>query len=195
MTSFGGTVKRYEVCPDPDLMKRYGIALPQLQNAIAGSNNNVGGDYVIRGPTAQVVRSLGLLGGGQDPVDHVLGMNDPIKARNHLRTEEQRRTREIRDIGLASTNNVSVHVGDVVEGGRDSPDYGLGNKGVVVGNQTRLGKVTLDRPQKDAEGREIRRNGQRVWESTKTSCRGSFCCAKASTRFPRCATWPRRSRS
>ncbi len=184
VTSFGGTVKRYEVCPDPDLMKRYGIALPQLQNAIAGSNNNVGGDYVIRGPTAQVVRSLGLLGGGQDPVDQVLGMNDPIKARNHLRTEEQRRTREIRDIGLASTNNVSVHVGDVVEGGREAPDYGLGDKGVVVGNQTRLGKVTLDRPQKDADGREIRRNGQRVWGSDEDAVQGIVLLRKDEHSLP-----------
>ena len=52
VTSFGGTVKRYEVCPDPRLMKQFGVTLPQLQTAIAGSNNNVGGDYVIRGPTA-----------------------------------------------------------------------------------------------------------------------------------------------
>jgi cobalt-zinc-cadmium resistance protein CzcA len=165
VSSFGGTVKRYEVRPDPDLMKRYGITLPLLQNAIAGSNNNVGGDYVIRGPSAQVVRSLGLLGGGQDPVEKVLGMKDPIHARNYLRTEEERRTREIREIGLASTNNVAVHVGDVVEGGRVSPGYDMGNKGVVVGNQTRLGKVTLDRPQKDEKGRELRENGERVWES------------------------------
>ena len=49
VTSFGGTVKRYEIQPDPDLMKRYGITLPQLQNAIAGSNDNVGGDYVVAG--------------------------------------------------------------------------------------------------------------------------------------------------
>ena len=59
VASFGGTVKRYEIQPDPDLLKRYGITLTQLQNAISGSNANVGGDYVRLGPAVQVVRSLG----------------------------------------------------------------------------------------------------------------------------------------
>src|SRR5581483_9487230 len=34
VTSFGGTVKRYEVRPDPERLKRYGITLQQLQNTI-----------------------------------------------------------------------------------------------------------------------------------------------------------------
>src|SRR5262249_14138158 len=38
VTSFGGTVKRYEIRPDPERLKRYGISLQQLQNAIANSN-------------------------------------------------------------------------------------------------------------------------------------------------------------
>ena len=33
VTSFGGTVKRYEIHPDPDRLRRYGITLDQLQNA------------------------------------------------------------------------------------------------------------------------------------------------------------------
>ena len=49
VSSFGGTVKRYEIHPDPDLLKRFGITLTQLQNAIAGSNANVGGDYIRQG--------------------------------------------------------------------------------------------------------------------------------------------------
>jgi len=80
VASFGGTVKRYEIQPDPDLLTRYGITLNQLQNAISGCNANVGGDYVKEGPGVQVVRSLGLIGGGQDPVQEVLGMKDPQAA-------------------------------------------------------------------------------------------------------------------
>ena len=92
-------------------------------------------------------------------------MTDPAQARNHLRSEEERRLHEIREIGLGATNNVPIRVGDVVDEGRISPGLEVGEKGVIVGNQTRLGKVTLDRPKKDAEGREIRQNGNRVWES------------------------------
>src|SRR5262249_54196275 len=54
VVSFGGTVKRYEVHPDPDRLKRYGITLRQLEEAIANSNANVGGDYLVQGETVQV---------------------------------------------------------------------------------------------------------------------------------------------
>src|SRR6266849_5116756 len=45
VVSSGGTVKRYEIHPDPDRLKEYGIPLQQLEEAIANSNANVGGDY------------------------------------------------------------------------------------------------------------------------------------------------------
>src|ERR1700730_1553692 len=48
VTSFGGTVKRYEIQPDPERLKRFGITLNQLANALANSNANVGGDYLIQ---------------------------------------------------------------------------------------------------------------------------------------------------
>ena len=59
VTGYGGSVKRYEIHPDPDHLRRYGITLSQLQNALAGSNANTGGDYLPQGPTVQVVRKLG----------------------------------------------------------------------------------------------------------------------------------------
>jgi cobalt-zinc-cadmium resistance protein CzcA len=72
VTSFGGTVKRYEVQPDPDRLRRYGISLAQLQSALANSNASVGGDYLNQGQVALTVRSVGLFGGGTDPVNGVL---------------------------------------------------------------------------------------------------------------------------
>src|SRR4029077_13478007 len=76
VTSSGGTLKRYEVHPDPDRMKQYGITLQQIQSALANSNANVGGDYVIQGDVAMNVRSVGLFGGRQDPVAQVLDQQD-----------------------------------------------------------------------------------------------------------------------
>jgi heavy metal efflux system protein len=75
VTSFGGTVKRYEIHPDSDLMKGFGITLGQIQTALANANVNVGGDYVIQGPVAMNVRSVGLFGAGRDPVGQVLGID------------------------------------------------------------------------------------------------------------------------
>jgi heavy metal efflux system protein len=142
----GGTVKRYEVHPDPDRMQKYGITLAQLQSALTAGNGNAGGDYLVQGSTVQVVRGIGLIGGGQDPVQKVLTLKDPYEAARVLRAEEQRRIREIRQIVLASVNNVPVRVEDVVEGGRVPPGGELGTQGVVVSHQTRLGRVSLSRP-------------------------------------------------
>ena len=80
VTSWGGTIRRYEIQPDPDRMRRYGITLSQLQNVLSNANATVGGDYLDQGPVALTVRSVGLFGGGEDPVHKVLGMTDPVAA-------------------------------------------------------------------------------------------------------------------
>ena len=129
VTSWGGTVRRYEVQPDPDRMRRYGITLAQLQNALSSSNATVGGDYVNQGDVALTVRSVGLFGGGEDPVRKVLGMTDPVKAARILRSEEERRIRDIRALVITSVNNQPVRVEDVVEGGRLAPGERAGEKG------------------------------------------------------------------
>src|SRR5262249_5066917 len=74
VTSSGGTVKRYEVQPDPDRMKRFGITLAQVQSTLANSNANVGGDFLVIGRSTQMIRSLGVIGGGKDPMEKALGM-------------------------------------------------------------------------------------------------------------------------
>jgi cobalt-zinc-cadmium resistance protein CzcA len=140
VTSFGGTVRRYEVQPDPDRLRRYGITLSQLQTALTNSNATVGGDYVNQGQVALTVRSVSLFGGGVDPVNKVLGLQSPFAAASILRTEEQRRLRDIRRLVIASVNNQPVRIEDVVEGGRMSPGQ-VSNQGVVVSHQTRLGRI------------------------------------------------------
>jgi cobalt-zinc-cadmium resistance protein CzcA len=140
VTSYGGTIRRYEVQPDPDRLRRYGITLGQLQTALANSNATVGGDYVNQGQVAMTVRSVGLFGGGVDPVNKVLGLQNPFAAASMLRAEEYRRVRDIRSLVIASINNQPVRVEDVVEGGRISPGQ-FGDQGVVVSHQTRLGQV------------------------------------------------------
>jgi cobalt-zinc-cadmium resistance protein CzcA len=140
VTSFGGTVRRYEVQPDPDRLRRYGVTLAQLQAALTNSNATVGGDYLNQGQVALTVRSVGLFGGGTDPVNKVLGLNNPFAAATVLRAEENRRIRDIRSLVIASVNNQPVRVEDVVEGGRISPGQ-LSDQGVVVDHQTRLGRI------------------------------------------------------
>src|SRR5262249_31072840 len=141
VTGWGGTVRRYEVQPDPDRLRRYGITLGQLQTALTNSNATVGGDYLNQGQVALTVRSVGLFGGGTDPVDKVLGLKSPLAAAAMLRAEERRRIRDIRSLVIASVNNQPVRVEDVVEGGRVSPGQLPGDQGVVASHQTRLGRI------------------------------------------------------
>ncbi len=184
-TSFGGTVKRYEIQPDPDRMKRYGITLAQLTSAIADSNANIGGDYLVQGETAAVVRGLGLLGRGRDPMLKAQGMTDPSEARDYLRSEEQRRLREIRQIVITSTNNNPVKVGDIVEGGPLPPGEERSNQGVVVSNQTRLGKVSLSRPLHDASGHlKVDEHGERIWIDEDESIQGLVLLRKGAESLP-----------
>src|SRR5262245_57251959 len=53
VVSFGGAVKRYEIHPDPVKLKQYGVTFEQLENAIAESNSNAGGDYLRQGDAVQ----------------------------------------------------------------------------------------------------------------------------------------------
>jgi cobalt-zinc-cadmium resistance protein CzcA len=146
VTSTGGTVKRYEIHPDPDRLKRYGITLQQLQAALTNSNQNVGADLMKQGDIVLNVRSVGLYGGGLDPVEQVLDLKDPVMAAARLRAEENRRLHEIRQIVVASVNNRPVRIDHIVEGGPLSPGDPVGERGVVVGHQTRLGRVSLSKP-------------------------------------------------
>ncbi len=77
VSSSGGTVRRYEIHPDPDRLRRYGITLAQLQQAISNSNQTTGGDTVSQGHVSLSVRSVGLFGSGEDPTRKVIGLKDP----------------------------------------------------------------------------------------------------------------------
>jgi cobalt-zinc-cadmium resistance protein CzcA len=173
VTCSGGAVKRYEIHPDPERLHRFGITLQQLQNAVGASNGNGSGDNLVQGQMNLVVRSIGLYGNGQDPMQHVLGMKDAAEASASLRAEEARRCREIRQAVVASVNNVPVRVDQLVDGGpmlnddgsARAPDGDLVRRGVVVGTQTRQGKVSMSRPKHDAEGHEVHGpDGKPVWE-------------------------------
>jgi cobalt-zinc-cadmium resistance protein CzcA len=207
VVSSGGAVKRYEIHPDPDRMKQFGITLGQIQQALANANQNAGGDYVIQGDVALNVRSVGLIGGGLDPVSRVLGMKDPDPAKAaelaqaekdrspdvaqlreeqrvrlataaaaQLRAQEGRRIREIRSLVLTSINNNPILLEDVVEGGRLQPGEQPGERGVVVGHQTRLGRVGLSKPKEAATPTGVYRvvdaHGNLVWrdEDDKVQC-------------------------
>jgi Cu/Ag efflux pump CusA len=145
ISSFGGTVKRYEIQPDPERLKRYNITLAQIQTTLANGNGNVGGDFLMQGRTSMVVRCVGNLGGGKSPIEKALGMKTPEEAAAYLRAEEQRRLQEIRDLPIVGINGGPIRIDDIVVGG-PLPYRGAPSKqGVVVSYQTRLGMISQDK--------------------------------------------------
>ena len=155
VVSAGGEIKRYEIHPDPDRLKEYGITLDQLEKAVEGSNANVGGGHVVQGGTVQVVRGIGLIGGGEDPMSEANSKPTAAQGSAYLRSEELRRIKEIRQIVIASTNNVPIRVGHVVEGGLLRNDDELGKHGVVIGHPTRQGKMGITRPVQDDKEHDV----------------------------------------
>lgn len=139
----GGTVKRYEIRPDPDRMRQYGITLDDLETAIDQSNANVGGSYIAQGSNVQVIRAVGLIGGGEDPMQAAAGKVTPSEAARYLRNEDRRRIREIRQVVIRAVNNIPVRIGMVVEGGPLESEGEVGKEGVVVAHQIRQGEVGL----------------------------------------------------
>jgi cobalt-zinc-cadmium resistance protein CzcA len=193
ITGVGGTVKRYEVQPDPDRLRQYGISLGQLQTALGNANANGSGDNLTQGQLAIVVRSLGLIGNGQDPQQDVLAMTDPVEAARHLRLEEARRCAEIRQVVVASVNNIPVRVDQLVDGGPmlsadGSPrvdDRKLVESGVVISNQTRQGRVAISRPRMGDDGKQIQNpDGSYVWDDEDDVVQGIVLLRKGQESMP-----------
>jgi cobalt-zinc-cadmium resistance protein CzcA len=135
VSGVGGTVKRYEVHPDPERLRRFGITLQQLQNTIANSNANVGGDYLKQGHIVEVVRNVGVIGSGKDPMERAMAMKTPEEAAAFLRAEDLRRIHEIRQLVITTVNNVPIFVNDVVQGGPVPLKFARPGKAAAKGDQ------------------------------------------------------------
>ena len=61
VASIGGFVKQYQVEVDPLKLTSYGVSIKQVQDAIARSNNDVGGRVLEMGGTEFMVRGLGYI--------------------------------------------------------------------------------------------------------------------------------------
>src|ERR1700722_13210731 len=61
VTGWGGKTKTYEIAVDQRKLLGYGLSVPQVLQALANANINVGGQTVNIGPQAAVVRGVGLI--------------------------------------------------------------------------------------------------------------------------------------
>jgi Cu(I)/Ag(I) efflux system membrane protein CusA/SilA len=66
VASIGGFVREYQIDLDPNKLAAYGISLHAVMDAVARSNNNVGGKVIEQNGMEVVVRGVGLIRGPRD---------------------------------------------------------------------------------------------------------------------------------
>ena len=195
IVSSGGTVKRYEIHPDPERLMRYEVTLDQLATAIHDSNANVGGDYMVQGDNLLNIRAIGLIGGGLDPTRDptVLKAQDPEVAADYLREEELRRIARIRSTVIKAVNHQPIRVEDVVDGGPNRDSDQLGMRGVVVSNLPRLGRASISYREKDEEGDLILdKDGNPIWVDEEEKVQGIVLLRKGEASLPALAALERK---
>lgn len=66
VSSYGGKLKQYSIEADPNKLLSHNISITDIFNALENNNQNTGGAYIEKGPTALFIRSEGLLGNIED---------------------------------------------------------------------------------------------------------------------------------
>ena len=61
VASFGGHLKQYEVAIDPDKLRSYDLSITDVLTALESNNQNTGGTYIDKNPSAYFIRTEGLL--------------------------------------------------------------------------------------------------------------------------------------
>ena len=78
VNSFGGFLKQYEVAINPEQLKAMNITITEIYNALALSNENIGGAYIEKDPNAYFIRSEGLVESLAD-IENIV-----VKVRNNI---------------------------------------------------------------------------------------------------------------
>ncbi len=96
VSSFGGHLLQYEVAVDPQRLNGMGVTLLDVFNALEANNQNAGGAYIEKGPTAQFIRTEGLVAGIDDIGKMVVkkdGGGVPILIRDVAKVRESKAVR------------------------------------------------------------------------------------------------------
>ncbi len=78
LVTMGGSIKTYEVRPNPAKLRDHGIGLQDLVTALQRGNANAGGGYVAQGSQQYLIRGIGLLTGTKDIENVVVSARDGV---------------------------------------------------------------------------------------------------------------------
>ena len=84
VSSFGGPTREYQVRVDPDKLMAYGLAISDIENALANNNVNSGGSFIEMGSQQVNVREVGLVSSVPDIRETVLKSvnGSPVRIRD-----------------------------------------------------------------------------------------------------------------
>ena len=126
VTGFGGTVKQYQVLLDTRLLQQYDVTMQQVEDAIAQSNANVGGDILTLGTQSHNVRAIGCLGEGIDPLD-------PANVDAGRRRSRSRSWRTSSDVVVTTApDGTPIYVRQVAKVDRRPPARGWGSSAAAA---------------------------------------------------------------
>ncbi|HEY0612520.1 MAG TPA: efflux RND transporter permease subunit, partial [Chitinophaga sp.] len=72
ITTFGGPLKEYHILTSPDKLRKYGISMQDVVDAVQKNNQNTGGNIIARGEQGFAVRGLGAVKSEKDIENIVL---------------------------------------------------------------------------------------------------------------------------
>ncbi len=76
ISSFGGLLKQYEIAVEPEKLLAYNITINDVFTALEKNNQNTGGSYIEKGPSALFIRSEGLVSNFKD-IENIVVKNLP----------------------------------------------------------------------------------------------------------------------
>src|ERR1043166_1194968 len=113
IVGFGGVVKEYQVRINPFLLRKYGVTIDQVAQALTANSANTGGGLLRRGDEALVIRAIGLFNNLDDIARVVVAARNgrPILVGDMARVEVGGRPRS----GLVAFNERDNVVQGIVQ--------------------------------------------------------------------------------
>lgn len=119
VSSFGGTIREYQVRLDPEKLVAYGLTVGQVEQQLANNNVNAGGSFVQAGMQQINVRALGLVSTVEDIANTVIHAQNgtPLRVRDIATVMQGERIR-LGQMGKAfrRKDGKIIDYDDVVEG-------------------------------------------------------------------------------
>ncbi|NID12874.1 CusA/CzcA family heavy metal efflux RND transporter [Fibrivirga algicola] len=141
VSSFGGLLKQYEIAIDPNRLRSYGLSIGDLFTALSRNNQNTGGAYIDKKPSAYFIRTEGLVT-NLDDIGRIV-----------VRRTSGRTPILIRDVATVQFGS-AVRYGALTRNGEDEAVGGLvlmlkgQNANVVIGQvKTRIEQIRRTLPE------------------------------------------------